>query len=97
MSLLRYAVVPLMFSIWACSSDSNKTNSTSDGVLVGPAGGTVMADGVQVVIPPGALDHDVRITAADEDFVDKLVPPGEHSGKGFRDPQYPVMGRLRFD
>jgi hypothetical protein len=53
-----------MFSIWACSSDSNKTNSTSEGVLVGPAGGTVMADGVQIVIPPGALDHDVRITAA---------------------------------
>jgi len=38
---------------------------------------------------------DVRITAVDEDFVDGLIPPGEHSGKGFRDPQYPITGRPR--
>jgi aryl-alcohol dehydrogenase-like predicted oxidoreductase len=37
----------------------------------------------------------VRITTADEDFVDGLIPPGEHSGKGFRDPQYPITGRPR--
>jgi len=37
----------------------------------------------------------VRLTAEDEDFVDRLVPPGEHSGKGFRDPQYPITGRPR--
>jgi aryl-alcohol dehydrogenase-like predicted oxidoreductase len=37
----------------------------------------------------------VEITAADEDFVDSLVPPGEHSGKGFNDPLYPVTGRPR--
>ena len=24
-----------------------------------------------------------------------LVPPGEHSGKGFNDPLYPVTGRLK--
>jgi aryl-alcohol dehydrogenase-like predicted oxidoreductase len=35
----------------------------------------------------------VPITPADEDFANKLVPPGEHSGKGFRDPQYPITGR----
>ena len=34
----------------------------------------------------------VEITADDEAFVDRLVPPGEHSGKGFN-PMYPVMGR----
>lgn len=79
MSILRYAVVPLMFSFWACSSDSTKTNSTSEGMLVGPAGGTVMADGVQIVIPPGALDHDVRITAA----------PG-----GALPPSYTALSRL---
>ena len=38
---------------------------------------------------------EVRITADDEAFVDQLVPPGEHSGKGFHDPHYPVMGRPR--
>lgn len=37
----------------------------------------------------------VEITADDEDFVDLLVPPGEHSGKGFNDPLYPVTGRPR--
>lgn len=37
----------------------------------------------------------VQITAEDEAFVDSLVPPGEHSGKGFQDPAYPVLGRPR--
>jgi len=36
---------------------------------------------------------EVRITADDEAFVDSQVPVGEHSGKGFRDPHYPVLGR----
>jgi hypothetical protein len=35
----------------------------------------------------------VTITPEDEAFVDRLVPPGEHSGKGFNDPLYPVTGR----
>ncbi len=39
----------------------------------------------------GSLE--MKISAEDEAFVDRLVPPGEHSGKGFRDPLYPVMGR----
>lgn len=38
---------------------------------------------------------DVTITAEDEDFVDALIPPGEHSGKGFQDTAYPVLGRPR--
>jgi aryl-alcohol dehydrogenase-like predicted oxidoreductase len=38
---------------------------------------------------------DVAISTDDEAFVDSLVPPGEHSGKGFQDPQYPVTGRGR--
>ncbi len=37
----------------------------------------------------------VQITADDEAFVDRLVPPGEHSGKGFQDPNYPVTGRVK--
>lgn len=37
----------------------------------------------------------VNVTAEDEAFVDSVIPPGEHSGKGFRDPAYPVLGRPR--
>jgi aryl-alcohol dehydrogenase-like predicted oxidoreductase len=37
----------------------------------------------------------VTITVEDEAFVDTLVPPGEHSGKGFQDPAYPITGRGR--
>lgn len=36
---------------------------------------------------------DVEITPEDEAFVDALVPPGEHSGKGFQDTAYPISGR----
>lgn len=35
----------------------------------------------------------VSVDAADEAFIDGLVPPGEHSGKGFQDSAYPVTGR----
>lgn len=37
----------------------------------------------------------VTIGEEDEAFIDNLVPPGEHSGKGFQDTQYPVTGRGR--
>lgn len=36
---------------------------------------------------------DVRFSAEDEAFADRLVPPGDHSGKGIQDPLYPVLGR----
>ena len=36
---------------------------------------------------------DVEITAEDEAFIDRLVPPGEHSGHGFQDTAYPITGR----
>jgi len=36
---------------------------------------------------------DVEITAEDEAFIDGLVPPGEHSGFGFQDENYPITGR----
>jgi aryl-alcohol dehydrogenase-like predicted oxidoreductase len=36
---------------------------------------------------------EVSIEPADEALVDSLVPHGEHTGKGFQDPQYPVTGR----
>ena len=36
---------------------------------------------------------DCRITSEDEAAVDALVPPGEHTGRGFNDPLFPVPGR----
>ena len=35
----------------------------------------------------------VSIDETDEEFINNLVPPGEHSGKGFQDSQYPITGR----
>jgi len=35
----------------------------------------------------------VQVTADDEAFIDSLIPLGEHSGKGFQDAAYPVLGR----
>jgi len=39
----------------------------------------------------GCLGWDISQKALDE--IDALVPPGEHTGWGFNDPQYPVRGR----
>ena len=39
----------------------------------------------------GCLGWDIAQKALDE--IDALVPPGEHTGWGFNDPQYPVRGR----
>lgn len=40
----------------------------------------------------GALEH--RLDADDEAFVDRLVPPGHPSTHGYRDPAYPLRGRV---
>jgi aryl-alcohol dehydrogenase-like predicted oxidoreductase len=36
----------------------------------------------------------LRLSAADEAFVDRLVPPGYASTHGYNDPQYPLTGRV---
>lgn len=41
----------------------------------------------------GCLGWDIDDEALDE--IDRLVPPGEHTGWGFNDPMYPVTGRPR--
>ena len=38
---------------------------------------------------------EVTVSQEDEQFVDSLVPPGEHSGLGFQDTAYPIIGRGR--
>jgi aryl-alcohol dehydrogenase-like predicted oxidoreductase len=54
-------------------------------VIIGPRTMEQFDDNV------GSLN--VAIDAADETFINSLVPPGEHSGKGFQDAQYPIAGR----
>jgi aryl-alcohol dehydrogenase-like predicted oxidoreductase len=54
-------------------------------VIIGPRTKDQFEDNVKCL--------EVTIDAADEALVDGLVPPGEHSGEGFQDPQYPITGR----
>ena len=54
-----------------------------------------------VIIGPRTMEQlednlgglDCVLSPADEAEIDQLVPPGEHTGKGYGDPLYPVMGR----
>ena len=54
-----------------------------------------------VIVGPRTLEQlednlgclDCVLTQADEAAIDQLVPPGEHTGKGYNDPAYPVLGR----
>lgn len=62
-------------------------NPIMTSVIVGPRTMEQFDDNI------GCLD--VEITDEDEDFIDSLVPPGEHSGKGFQDTAYPITGRGR--
>ncbi|MHC4877498.1 MAG: aldo/keto reductase [Planctomycetota bacterium] len=62
-------------------------NPTVTSIILGPKTVEQFEDNLKCL--------DVEITAADEDFVDGLIPPGEHSGKGFQDTAYPVTGRPR--
>jgi aryl-alcohol dehydrogenase-like predicted oxidoreductase len=57
--------------------------------------------GTSAIIGPRKMEQyedylhslECKITPEDEAFVDRLVPPGEHTGWGFTDPSYPVRGR----
>lgn len=73
-----------------CSSSSFAlawclANPLVTSVILGPRTLAQMEDNLRCL--------EVTITPADEQFVDSLVPPGEHSGKGFQDPAYPITGR----
>jgi aryl-alcohol dehydrogenase-like predicted oxidoreductase len=60
-------------------------NPIVSAVIIGPRTMEQLEDNL------GSLE--VRVTPEDEATVDALVPPGEHSGKGYNDPLYPVRGR----
>lgn len=68
------------FSLAWCLANPNITS-----VIVGPRTESHFDDNVECL--------NMAISSEDEAFVDQLVPPGEHSGKGFQDPLYPVTGR----
>ena len=53
--------------------------------IVGPRTMTHLEDNL------GCLGWQIKEDALTE--IDKLVPPGEHTGYGFNDPQYPILGR----
>lgn len=61
-------------------------NPTITSVIIGPKSIEQLEDNL------GCLD--CAISAEDEAAVDQLVPPGEHTGKGYNDPMYPVLGRF---
>ena len=60
-------------------------NPTITSVIIGPRTMEQLEDNL------GCLD--CIITENDETAIDQLVPPGEHTGKGYNDPAYPVLGR----
>jgi aryl-alcohol dehydrogenase-like predicted oxidoreductase len=78
----RKGVAPSQFALAWCLANPILTS-----VIVGPRTMEQFDDNV------GCLAVD--ISEADEAFIDSLVPPGEHSGKGFQDTAYPVLGRPR--
>lgn len=54
-----------------------------------------------VILGPRTLEQfldnlagiDISLSEADEAEIDRLVPPGEHTQRGYQDPQYPITGR----
>ena len=61
-------------------------NRAVSSVIIGPRTIEQLEDNI------GALGW--TLSAEDERQVDALVPRGEHTGKGYNDPQYPVRGRV---
>ena len=62
-------------------------NPTITSVIIGPRNIEQLEDNL------GCLD--CAISPEDEAIVDQLVPTGEHTGKGYNDPMYPVLGRSK--
>ena len=68
------------FALAWCLANPNLTS-----VIVGPRTFEQYEDNLKCL--------DYQFTAEDEAFIDQLIPPGEHSGKGFQDTAYPITGR----
>lgn len=73
-------VSPSQFALAWCLANPILTS-----VIVGPRTMAQFDDNMECL--------KLEIAADDEALVDSLVPPGEHSGKGFQDTAYPITGR----
>jgi aryl-alcohol dehydrogenase-like predicted oxidoreductase len=62
-------------------------NPVISSIIIGPRTMQQLEDNL------GSLD--CTLTADDEASINELVPLGEHTGKGYNDPAYPVLGRIR--
>jgi aryl-alcohol dehydrogenase-like predicted oxidoreductase len=78
----KRGVNPSQFALAWCLA-----NPIVSSVIIGPRTMEQLDDNL------GCLD--VQITSDDEAFIDSVVPLGEHTGKGFQDALYPIMGRPR--
>ena len=74
------SISPSQFALAWCLA-----NPTVTSVIVGPRTMEQFEDNL------ACLEH--TITADDEQFINGLVPPGEHSGRGFQDTAYPITER----
>lgn len=76
----KKGVAPSQFALAWCLANPILTS-----IIIGPRTMEQYADNVAAL--------NVAITAEDEAFIDRLVPPGCHTGKGFQDTAYPITGR----
>lgn len=76
----KRGVAPSRFALAWCLANPIVTS-----VIIGPRTMEQLEDNLGCV--------EVTISPEDETFIDGLVPPGEHSGKGFQDVLYPITGR----
>ncbi len=77
----RRGLAPSQFALAWCLANPIITS-----VIVGPRTMEQFEDNVACL--------EVTVTADDEALIDDLVPPGEHSGRGFQDVLYPITGRV---
>ncbi|MBL8851848.1 MAG: aldo/keto reductase [Planctomycetaceae bacterium] len=78
----RKGCAPSQFALAWCLANPILTS-----VIIGPKTEAQFDDNLRSLA--------VQMTPEDESFIDGLVPPGEHSGKGFQDSAYPITGRPR--
>lgn len=76
----KKGVAPSQFALAWCLANPILTS-----IIIGPRTMQQYED--------NAAALNVEITAEDETFIDSIVPPGCHTGKGFQDTAYPIMGR----
>jgi aryl-alcohol dehydrogenase-like predicted oxidoreductase len=78
----RRGVATSQFAVAWCLANPIVTS-----VIIGPRTMEQFDDNI------GGLN--VAVTADDEKLIDGIVPPGEHTGKGYQDVAYPIIGRGR--